>query len=68
MGYALRTDRYRYVEWRVRNTREVVAQELYDHQSDPVENQIVAGLAENKSLLTNLAAQLDAGWKGAKPQ
>jgi len=67
MGYAMRTDRYRYVEWRVRNTTEVVTQELYDHQSDPAENQNVAGLSGNKELLTKLASQLQAGWQAAKP-
>ncbi len=30
MGYAIRTDRYRYVEWRKRTNGEVVARELYD--------------------------------------
>jgi iduronate 2-sulfatase len=37
MAYALRTDRYRYIEWRARQTGEVVARELYDHQLDPAE-------------------------------
>jgi len=68
MGYAMRTDRYRYVEWRKRNTREVVAQELYDHQTDPAENQNLALRPESKPLLTTLAAQLAAGWQAAVPK
>jgi hypothetical protein len=67
MGYAMRTDRYRYVEWRDRGTQEIVAQELYDHQTDPAENQNAAGLAENKPLLMKLSEQLASGWKGAVP-
>jgi iduronate 2-sulfatase len=67
MGYALRTDRHRYVEWRDRNSGEVIAQELYDHQTDPAENRNIAGLAENSELLASLAAKLNAGWQGAKP-
>ena len=43
MGYAVRTDRYRYVEWRKRDGAEVVARELYDHQTDPNEDRNVAG-------------------------
>jgi iduronate 2-sulfatase len=37
MGYALRTDSYRFVEWRNFRTGEVTARELYDHRHDPVE-------------------------------
>lgn len=68
MGYAMRTDRYRYVEWRKRNTREVVAQELYDHQTDPAENQNIATRPESSALLSQLSAQLEAGWQAAAPQ
>jgi arylsulfatase A-like enzyme len=68
MGYALRTDRHRYVEWRDRENREVVARELYDHQTDPAENQNLANLTENKELLIQLSAQLAAGWEKARPQ
>lgn len=68
MGYALRTDRHRYVEWRDRSSGGMIVQELYDHQTDPAENQNVAGRPENKDLLAQLAAQLKAGWKEAKPR
>jgi arylsulfatase A-like enzyme len=68
MGYAMKTDRYRYVEWRQRQTGEVVTRELYDHETDPAENQNVAGLEQNRELLERLAAQLDAGWQEAKPE
>jgi arylsulfatase A-like enzyme len=68
MGYAMKTDRYRLVEWRDRRTGEPFNHELYDHQTDPAENQNIAGRAENKELLEKLAAQLTAGWKEAKPK
>ncbi|NNE92622.1 MAG: sulfatase-like hydrolase/transferase, partial [Verrucomicrobiales bacterium] len=35
MGYAIRTDRYRYVAWKEKKTGRIVARELYDHDSDP---------------------------------
>jgi arylsulfatase A-like enzyme len=68
MGYAMRTDRYRYVEWRGRQSGDIVAQELYDHDTDPSENENIAVRAANKDLLAKLSAQLAAGWEGAKPK
>lgn len=68
MGYAMRTDRYRYVEWQDRETHAIVSQELYDHENDPAENQNLAGRAENKELLGKLSTQLTAGWQAAKPK
>ena len=38
MGYAVRTDRFRYVEWQDKKTGEVRARELYDHKTDAHEN------------------------------
>ncbi len=58
-GTAMRTDRYRYVEWRDKKG-ELVASELYDHQSDPQENQNLAGKPEHKALLEELAGQMKA--------
>jgi iduronate 2-sulfatase len=67
MGYAVRTDRYRYVEWRKREGGEVVARELYDHRADPNEDSNVAGDAANKEVVEKLAKQLAAGWKENAP-
>lgn len=58
-GTAMRTDRYRYVEWRNKQG-EVVARELYDHQTDPQENENVANLPGQASLIEQLAMQLQA--------
>jgi arylsulfatase A-like enzyme len=38
MGYTMRTNRFRYTEWQDRQTREILARELYDHDRDAQEN------------------------------
>jgi iduronate 2-sulfatase len=58
MGYAMRTQRYRYVEWQDRRTREVVTAELYDHDSDSEENNNIAGQPDNRALLADLSRQM----------
>jgi arylsulfatase A-like enzyme len=68
MGYAMRTGGFRLVEWRDRKTGAAVSHELYDLNADPAENQNVADRPENKDLVAQLAADLKAGWEGARPQ
>lgn len=58
MGYAMRTERYRYVEWRSVSDGSVMALELYDHQEDPRETQNLAASAGQQMLLKQLADQL----------
>ncbi|MBN2505792.1 MAG: sulfatase [Verrucomicrobia bacterium] len=58
-GVAMRTDRYRYVEWRNRKG-ELVARELYDHQADPQENNNAAHDPAHAPLIERLARQLRA--------
>ncbi len=65
MGYAMRTERYRYVEWQEKDSGRLLASELYDHQRDPQENVNIAAQAAS-SLLGELAAQLRRGWQGAR--
>jgi len=67
MGYTLRTDRWRYTEWRDRKTRKAAARELYDHEADPGENVNVASRRENRATVAGLAKMLAAGWKAARP-
>jgi arylsulfatase A-like enzyme len=67
MGYTMRTDRYRYTEWRWKGSEEVMEKELYDYETDPRESVNHAKNPENAELMDRLAAQLKAGWKGAKP-
>lgn len=37
-GRSVRTDRWRYTEWRDIGSEQIVAQELYDHENDPLES------------------------------
>jgi iduronate 2-sulfatase len=68
-GYSIRTNRYRYVEWRRKTGEGVVvdAQELYDHRTDPLESVSVAAQPENRELVLTLAATLRDGWRGVLP-
>jgi arylsulfatase A-like enzyme len=71
-GYAIRTERYRYVEWLKKENGKPVGQpigrELYDHQEDPEESVNIAGRPENAALVKRLSEQLATGWKAALPE
>ena len=67
MGYAMRTDRYRYIEWRNVKTHSVQARELYDHQADPHEMKNLAVLPNQSAKLTELQLLLKGGWQNALP-
>jgi len=58
MGYSMRTDRYRYAEWRDAQTRRVLARELYDHESDPGETVNGIGKPQYTAAIDQLARQL----------
>jgi iduronate 2-sulfatase len=58
MGYTMRTDRYRLVEWLDRMTGKTVATELYDHQSDPQENTNIADRPESRETVRSLDTRL----------
>ena len=80
MGYAIRTRRWRYVEW-VRFNRTAGAPrwahtegtELYDHRHDEegraeaeaAEAVNVVARAEHTAVVTALARRLRQGWRGA---
>lgn len=66
LGVAMRTDRYRVVEWLVPST-EFRAYELYDHETDPGENVNLANHPERQQLLESLKDKLHAGWRAARP-
>ena len=59
MGYSLRTDRFRYTEWRDWQSGDVLARELYDHRTDPDETVNEAGSARFQTDLTTLSQQLN---------
>jgi arylsulfatase A-like enzyme len=65
MGYAMRTDRYRFIVWkdyRDKNATPVFL-ELYDHQNDPLETKNIA--QENEKLVQELLRQFNKGWKAS---
>lgn len=67
MGYGLFADRWNYHEWRDFKTGEVMAQELYDGQKDPLETVNLADTEEAKARIPELAAQLKTMTKGTQP-
>jgi arylsulfatase A-like enzyme len=42
--------------------------DLYDHQNDPDENTNIAGYRKHAELVSQMAQQLKAGWKAARPE
>lgn len=70
MGYAIRTNQYRYVEWYSWNDGKrgiQIAQELYDESNDPSENINLAGESKYKNIVNQLSIKLKAGWRKAGP-
>ena len=65
-GLGMRTDRYRYVEWKDKQGK-VVATELYDHQNDPQENENILAQAD-PALVKQLATQFRGYWQAARPE
>ncbi len=73
MGNSMVTSRYHYVEWypwddATKTGGDIVAIELYDLDSDPEENINIAGQADQASIVRELSAQLEAGWRDARNQ
>lgn len=64
MGYALKTDRWSYHEWRDFKTGHLVGLELYDEQTDPLETVNLAGTIEASAQIPALATQLERMAKG----
>lgn len=61
MGYAMRTEQHRYVEWLDQETGEIHTRELYDHARDPEENVNLAQRPEHAATLLCLGSRL---WNG----
>ena len=68
MGRSIRTERFRYVEWRGWISGRFIAREVYDHETDPQENVNIANRPENEDLVRSLASILDGGWWRALPR
>jgi len=68
VGYAVRNDRYRYVEWvqgwNIKDpNRIIVDQELYDYQENPDETRNIADSPECRDILKDLQKKLVRGQK-----
>ncbi|MDA7527816.1 sulfatase [Planctomicrobium sp.] len=58
-GHALRTNQYRFVQWRDKESRQITKRELYDHQTDPFETKNLAGFEEFGNIVSKLEMQLN---------
>ncbi len=67
MGYSMRTDRYRYTEWRVKDTNILAGRELYDHFLDAGEDTNVVNASSYTAAVSSLAAQLQSHLDAINP-
>ncbi|MAS93215.1 MAG: iduronate sulfatase [Verrucomicrobiales bacterium] len=58
MGYSIRSDHFRYTEWRDFESGETTARELYDHRSDPLETVNVISEKKFEGTASHLAEKL----------
>ncbi|MDO6761208.1 sulfatase [Tamlana sp. 2_MG-2023] len=67
MGYAMRTEQYRFILWKDREEleKEPVFIELYDHSTDSNETKNIAN--NHPELVAKLMAQFNKGWQGNRP-
>jgi arylsulfatase A-like enzyme len=64
MGYAIRTERHRYVEWRRWKDNTLAGRELYDLVEDPQENLNRVEEPGKAALVAELSRRLQKGWRG----
>jgi iduronate 2-sulfatase len=67
LGRAVRTERWRYVEWRSFKDDAVQGRELYDYQTDPSETENKVDHPEHAVLVKDLAARIAALGPAKKP-
>lgn len=58
MGYSVRSESFRYTEWRDYRTGKLVAAELYDHRNDPLETTNVVDRKELAGVVTEHAKRI----------
>ncbi len=68
MGYSIRTDRFRYTQWREPTTDALLACELYDHEHDPAETINVIDDDRFSEVARKLADQLQGMRSPSKPK
>lgn len=68
MGYAMRTERYRFILWknRLKPDDKPLFVELYDHQTDPLETVNIAD--KNPKIVHKLMKQFKKEWKWKSPK
>lgn len=67
MGYVVRTDNFRYVQWKDWKSGEILVEELYDQRADPNEMLNIAKNENQAATLFQHRRILEAGWKAALP-
>lgn len=67
MGYTMRTENFRYTEWKHVKTGKIPVRELYDHGKDPQENINVIDDPKYAEVVKKLEQMMKRGWKGALP-
>ncbi|MDO6604570.1 sulfatase [Arenibacter palladensis] len=68
MGYAMRTERFRFIVWKDRDRpeKQPIYLELYDHKIDPSESVNIA--YKKPELVKELMVQFNKGWRGNLPK
>jgi iduronate 2-sulfatase len=67
IGIAMRTGRFRYIEWKNQKAGKVLARELYDHDIDPLENVNVSADPSYGGAIKEIEQMMKRGWEGALP-
>jgi len=66
MGYTIRTERYRYTNWRAMDAAKTFrAAELYDYLTDPLETSNVVDHPDYAKTRRELHSKLNSGWRAA---
>ncbi|MDO8943349.1 MAG: DUF4976 domain-containing protein [Desulfobacterales bacterium] len=68
MGRAVRTDRYRLVEWTTPGKPQLTRLELYDYEKDSDETVNLASHQEQAEIMKMLKDLLHQGWRAARPE
>jgi len=68
LGHSVRAERYHLVRWMDRGTKQEVAVELYDLETDPHEVVNLAVRPEHAETLDQMRRMQEAGWRGARPR
>jgi len=66
MGYAIRTERHRYVEWIRWKEKSLAGRELYDLANNPQEDVNLIGSQGIEGIVADLSRRLKSGWRGEK--